>query len=507
MINLQPFRPWPQFHVRKRPAPAFFPAYNAAMILDTERCYRALQAHDARFDGRFFVGVASTGIYCRPVCRVRTPGIANCRFFPSAAAAESSGFRPCMRCRPELAPGNAAVDAGARLVHAAAGLIEDGLLMDDSVEGLAQRLGVTDRHLRRVFRSELGVSPVQFVQTQRLLLAKRLLTDTALPVTDVALASGFGSVRRFNTLFQTRYRMRPGDLRKTAGTAKQPELLEFSLSYRPPLDWDALLAFLGRRTIAGVEHVQDQTYLRTVRINGTAGWLAVTRDRSRPALRIAVSASLSRVVPAVLSRVKRAFDLGCDPEQIAVALGPLALQRPGLRLPGTFDGFEAAVRAILGQQITVRAAHTIAGRFAAAFGEPIPSPHVALRCVFPSVERVAALAPSDIAELGIVSARAKAIIGIASALHAGRLRLDPSADVDATLRVLRELPGVGEWTAQYLAMRALGWPDAFPHTDFGVLKALRETNPKRALAHAEQWRPWRAYAVIHLWNSLEDLQS
>jgi AraC family transcriptional regulator of adaptative response / DNA-3-methyladenine glycosylase II len=474
------------------------------MLLDTERCYQALQAHDARFDGRFFVGVSSTGIYCRPVCRAKTPRIANCRFFPSAAAAESSGFRPCMRCRPELAPGNAAVDAGARLVQAAAGLIEDGLLVDGSVEELAGQLGVTDRHLRRVFRTELGVSPVQFVQTQRLLLAKRLLTDTAMPVTDVAMASGFGSLRRFNTLFRTRYRLRPTDLRKAAGTVEQPGMLEFSLSYRPPLDWEALLAFLARRTIAGVEHVQDGAYLRTAHVGTHTGWIAVMPDATRAALRVAVSGSLSRAVPAVLARVKRVFDLGCDPQRIGAALGPLALRRPGLRLPGTFDGFEAAVRAILGQQITVRAAHTIAGRFAAAFGEPVEAPHAALRCVFPSAARVAALAPSDIAQIGVVSARAKAIIAIAAALHEGRLRLDPGADVDATLRRLRELPGVGEWTAQYLAMRALGWPDAFPHTDYGVLKALAEKDPGRALAHAEQWRPWRAYAVIHLWNSLED---
>jgi AraC family transcriptional regulator of adaptative response / DNA-3-methyladenine glycosylase II len=340
-----------------------------------------------------------------------------------------------------------------------------------------------------------------------LLLAKRLLTDTAMPVLEVAMASGFGSLRRFNTLFQTRYRLRPTDLRKAAGWVQQPELLEFSLSYRPPLDWKALLSFLSRRTIAGVEHVQDGAYLRTARVGASTGWIAVMPDRAKSALRVAVSSSLSRVVPAVLARVKRVFDLGCDPEQISTALGPLALHRPGLRLPGTFDGFEAAVRAILGQQITVRAAHTIAGRFAATFGQPVEAPHAALRFVFPSVARVAALAPSDIAEIGVVSARAKAIIAIAAALHEGRLRLDPGADVDVTLRALREVPGIGEWTAQYLAMRALAWPDAFPHTDYGVLKALDEKNPKRALAHAEQWRPWRSYAVIHLWNSLEDSQA
>jgi AraC family transcriptional regulator of adaptative response / DNA-3-methyladenine glycosylase II len=474
------------------------------MLLDTQRCYRALQAHDARFDGRFFVGVASTGIYCRPVCRVRTPRLANCRFFASAAAAEAQGYRPCLRCRPELAPGHAAIDAGARLVQAAAGLIEDGALVDGNVEALAQRLGVTARHLRRVFRSELGVSPVQYVQTQRLLLAKRLLTDTPMPVTDVAMASGFGSVRRFNALFRARYRMQPGALRRSAPETERPDVLEFMLGYRPPLDFEALLAFLARRTIAGVEHVENAAYLRTARIGAATGWLAVMHDVKRAALRVAVSPSLAHAVPAVLARVKRIFDIGCDPQQVMDALGPLAARNPGLRVPGTFDGFEAAVRAILGQQITVRAAHTIAGRFADAFGEPIAAPHPALRRVFPSPQRVAALTVPEIAELGIVAARARAIVAVASALHAGDLRLDPGADLDASLAALRALPGIGEWTAQYLAMRALGWPDAFLPSDYGVLKALGETNPRRTLAHAEAWRPWRAYAVMHLWKSLEE---
>lgn len=475
-----------------------------AMLLDPTRCYRALRTHDVRFDGRFFVGVASTGIYCRPVCRTRTPSPANCRFFQSAAAAEAGGFRPCMRCRPELAPGNAVIDAGTRLVQAAAGLIEDGVLSERGVDELARRLGITDRHLRRVFRAELGVSPVQFVQTQRLLLAKRLLTDTTLPVTEIALASGFGSVRRFNTLFRARYRMRPTDLRRSRESTGRPDMLEFALSYRPPLDWPALTAFLGRRVIDGVEHVADGVYLRTVRVGPHHGWLAVMPDARKFALRVAVASSLSPVASAVLARVKHVFDLACDPAEIGAALGPLAAGRPGLRLPGSFDGFEAAVRAILGQQITVRAAHTIAGRFAARFGDPVTAPHAALRYIFPPAARIAALEASQIAELGVVGARARAIIGVARALDGGQLRLDPGADVDHALRALRELPGIGEWTAQYLAMRALGWPDAFPHTDYGVLKALGLQDPKRALAAAERWRPWRAYAVIHLWNSLEE---
>ena len=477
------------------------------MPLDPQRCYQALKTHDARSDGRFFVGVSSTGIYCRPVCSGRTPKPANCSFYPSAAAAEAAGYRPCLRCRPELAPGNAAVDANARLAHAAAGLIEDDLLADGGVSDLAQRLSVSDRHLRRVFRAELGVTPVQFTQTQRLLLAKRLLTDTPLPVTEVALASGFGSLRRFNALFRARYRLSPSDLRRRTAAHEVPEALEFALRFRPPLDWTALLAFLARRTVAGVEHVDDGVYLRTVRVehNGAvyAGWIAARLAADGAAVCIALSASLSRVIPLVLTRVKRVFDLACDPEQVAAALGALGARNPGLRLPGAFDGFEAAVRGILGQQVTVKSAHTLAGRFAAAFGEPVASFHPALSVAFPAPQRIAALEPAQIAVLGVIRTRASAIVGIAREIAQGRLRLEPTADVGATLTALRAIPGIGEWTAQYIAMRALAWPDAFPHTDYGVLKALNETDPRHALRRAEAWRPWRAYAVMHLWKSLE----
>ena len=477
------------------------------MPLDPQRCYQALKTHDARFDGRFFVGVSSTGIYCRPVCSGRTPKPANCSFYPSAAAAEAAGYRPCLRCRPELAPGNAAVDANARLAHAAAGLIEDDLLVDGGVSDLAQRLSVSDRHLRRVFRAELGVTPVQFTQTQRLLLAKRLLTDTALPVTEVALASGFGSLRRFNALFRARYRLSPSDLRRRTAAHEVPEALQLALRFRPPLDWTALLAFLARRTVAGVEHVDDGVYLRTVRVehNGAvyAGWIAARLAADGAAVCIALSASLSRVIPLVLTRVKRVFDLACDPEQVAAALGALGARNPGLRLPGAFDGFEAAVRGILGQQVTVKSAHTLAGRFAAAFGEPVATFHPALSVAFPAPQRIAALEPAQIAVLGVIRTRASAIVGIAREIAQGRLRLEPTADVGATLTALRAIPGIGEWTAQYIAMRALAWPDAFPHTDYGVLKALNETDPRHALRRAEAWRPWRAYAVMHLWKSLE----
>ena len=477
------------------------------MLLDPGQCYRALKARDARFDGRFFVGVSSTSIYCRPVCNVKTPKRENCRFFPSAAAAESAGFRPCLRCRPELAPGNAAVDASAGLAQRAAGLIEDGLLNDISVEDLAVRLGVTDRHLRRVFQDEFGVSPVEFAQTHRLLLAKRLLTDTAFSVTHVAIASGFGSLRRLNTLFKERYRLNPSGLRKALDRPRLTELLAFQLGYRTPFDWPALISFLGKRAIDGVEHLDGKRYLRTVRIEHAgkthSGWIAVAPSGRKATVSVAMSASLAGAIPPVLGRIKRLLDLACDPAEISAALGPLAAHNPGLRLPGAFDGFEIAVRAVLGQQITVKAARTLAGRFAAAFGDPMETPSEALRFLFPPAARIAALGASEIASLGIISARANALITLARALSDGSLRLEPDVDVETTLEKLRALPGIGEWTTQYIAMRALAWPDAFPHADYGVLKAMQQTNPRKALEQAAQWRPWRAYAVIHLWHSLE----
>jgi AraC family transcriptional regulator of adaptative response / DNA-3-methyladenine glycosylase II len=476
------------------------------MLLDSDQCYLALRTHDARFDGRFFVGVGTTRIYCRPVCTARTPHRENCRFFPSAAAAEAEGFRPCLRCRPELAPGYAAVDANRRLAQAAAGSIEDGRLADSSLPDLAGALGVSDRHLRRVFQQEFGVSPVEYAQTQRLLLAKRLLTDTDLTVIDVAMASGFASLRRFNALLRKRYRMTPGELRRTSGAAAPADRLAFDLAYRPPYDWEAMLGFLERRAIRGVEAVDGRSYSRTIRVEQAgkvlSGWICVSPSKKRAALRVTVSASLAGALPAVLSRVKHLFDLACHPDEIAEALGALAAGHPGLRLPGAIDGFELAVRAILGQQVTVKSASTLAGRFVEAFGEPAETPYPALTRLFPTPATVAALEPPEIAARGIIASRARAIVALAREVAAGRLRLDRTAQLDPTLAALEALPGVGPWTAQYIAMRALAWPDAFPHPDVAVLKALKQSG-KHALAASEQWRPWRAYAVLHLWKSLE----
>ena len=404
---------------------------------------------------------------------------------------------------PDCAPGNASVDASHRLTQRAASLIEDGIMTEDGIEAIASRLGVTDRHLRRVFHDQFGVSPVEFAQTQRLLLAKRLLTDTASSVTDIAFAAGFGSLRRFNALFKSRYRLSPKQLRKTPPRSDSPDVLSFELGFRPPYDWSALLEFLADRGISGVEQVDTFSYRRTIRLTRDGmphtGWIEVAEVKRKPVLRVHVSSSLIKVIPAVLSRVKHLMDLSSHPAEIADALGPLASANPGLRVPGAFDGFEIAVRAILGQQVSVAAARTMAGRFAAAFGTRIESPCAGLNTIFPSAEEVTNLNVDDIAKLGVIAARARSILELARSIAGGALVLTPGVDVAQTVARLRALSGIGQWSAQYIAMRALAWPDAFPHTDLGVMKALGERDPRRVLAASDAWRPWRAYAAMHLW--------
>ncbi|AKU96969.1 ADA regulatory protein [Labilithrix luteola] len=481
---------------------------------DADARYQAMLAHDRRFDGVFFVGVSTTGVYCRPVCRVKTPRRSSCTFYESAAAAEKAGYRPCMRCRPELAPGRAHVDAVGRLAALVVDRIEDGALDEAGVEALATELGISSRHLRRACESELGVSPVELAQTQRLLLAKRLLTDTTMPVTEVAFASGFASLRRFNALFRERYRLAPSDLRKQPraprkGDAEAAERhgLVFELAYRPPYDWPAILGFFGARASAGVELVSEGRYARTFRWLSNEGWLAVSAsdDEARSVLRVELSESLKPAVAPALARVKRAFDLAADPIRIAGDLGKLAEQRPGLRLPGSFDAFELAVRAILGQQVTVKGATTLASRFSHRFGKPIATPFPGLERLTPTPEHVAEARPEEVAGIGLPLARAKSIVSLAAAVRDGKVSFGPRASYESLVTQLVALPGIGEWTAEYVAMRALGWPDAFPSSDLGVLKALGETSASKARARAEAFRPWRSYATLHLWESLSAL--
>lgn len=478
------------------------------MDLDADACFRATRARDARFDGRFFVGITSTRIYCRPVCGARPARRENQRYFASAAAAEGAGFRPCLLCRPELAPGLALVDASRQLARAAASLIDDGLANEGGIDAVALRLGVTGRHLRRVFEAEYGVTPVAFAQTARLLLAKRLLTDTQMPVTDVALAAGFGSVRRFNTLFAGRYRLQPTALRRAAPRPAAVDFHRFVLATRSPFDHGRLLAFLAARALPGVEQVEGRRLRRSLAVGGAdgrslAGWIEVRPATRGPGIETRIDVRLAPALPRVLAACKAAFDLDCQPEAIAAHLGALAAARPGLRLPGAFDGFEAAVRTIVGQQVSVKAARTLAQRLVERFGAPIDTPFPGVTAVFPAAATLADCKPSDIAALGIIVARARAIIALARAVADGRIRLAPSVDVQDTIARLRELPGVGEWTAQAIAMRSLHWPDAFPAGDAGVLKALKQRQAAQSTRIAEQWRPWRAYAVMHLWSALE----
>jgi len=476
-----------------------------SMNLDVESCYRAVVTHDTRFDGVIFVGVATTGVYCRTICPAKTPRRQSCRFFPSAAAAEGAGFRPCLRCRPELAPGNARVDAVNRLAATIASRIEDGVLTEGNVEQLAEELHISERHLRRVTQRTFGVSPIELAQTQRLLLAKRLLTDTDLSVIETAFASGFASLRRFNALFKQRYRLNPTDLRKRRSTHPAPaDTFVCEVAYRPPLDWKSMMSFLGARSLRGVEAIDGQKYSRTVHLGKHLGWITVQRAKRRNRLSVELSASLIQGVLPVLARVKRLFDLSADPNEIAAHLGTLAARHPGLRVPGAFDGFEVGVRAILGQQVSVKAARTLAGRLIEAFGEKIETPISELTHVFPKPERLLESAPAAITTLGILPARVESIRAFARAVIHRTISFEPGIDPEMTIRHLRELPGIGDWTAHYIAMRAMNWPDAFPHTDLGIRKALREHRAKRVLEIAESWRPWRSYAVMHLWKSLEN---
>jgi AraC family transcriptional regulator of adaptative response / DNA-3-methyladenine glycosylase II len=481
------------------------------MVLDPDSAYLALKARDARFDGRLFVGVTSTGIYCRPVCRVRTPLRKNCRFFDTRAQAEAAAFRPCMKCRPEIAPGLSAMDSSRTLADTAARSIEHAVHHGASLAlpALAARLGVTDRHLRRIFMAAHGVSPHDYISTQRLLLAKQLLTDTQQPVTQVALASGFDSVRRFNAAFAERYRFNPTQLRREGATPAAAKAgTSLRLAYRPPFDVEAVLGFFARRQVRGVEEVQGLTLRRTLgwdhRGQRVAGWLSCTFVPERHEVQLQTSESLAPLLGALMQQVRQALDLDADPTLIdpVMALLPVPL-RPGARLPGTFDGFEAAVRVILGQQVTVKAARTLVQRLVDRLGEPVSTPFEALTHVFPHALAVAEADPEVIGKLGIVRQRVKALQALAAAVAQGSIELHRGAPLAPTLDALRALPGIGDWTAQVIAMRALAWPDAWPAADIGLMNALGTRKPQELTAIAEPWRPWRAYAVMRLWHELE----
>lgn len=479
--------------------------------------YDVFASGDPRFDGKLFVGVSSTGIYCRTVCTAKMPRYENCTFFRTAAEAEAAGYRPCMTCRPEVAPGVSAVDARASLARRAASVIRAQCAVPGGVEAIAAKLGYTGRHLRRAFASEYGVTPSQYAQTCRLLLAKSLLTDSDLPVALVAEASGFGSARRFNDVFMERYRLTPTDLRKRAGNGAAPSgTITVHLGYRPPYRFLELLSFFRERQMEEVELVNETEYARTVHMeepggNVACGWLRIENDSKRNRLVVTMSESLAPCVPQVVARVRSMFDVDCDPQAIARGLASLddivpGAVREGTRLPGCFDPFETSCRAVLGQQVSITAANKLAARIVKRYGAPVETGVDGLTRAFPTPADMIALERIEgvFGELGVLRTRSRAIAQIARMLETGALDFGPGALAAKQIETLLSIKGIGPWTANYIAMRALSYPDAFLEDDTGVAHALPNMTPKRRLKAAEGWRPWRSYAVVSLWNSLAD---
>jgi AraC family transcriptional regulator of adaptative response / DNA-3-methyladenine glycosylase II len=479
------------------------------MQLDHAASYRVIQARDARFDGQLFTGVHTTGIYCRPVCPARTPKSENVTFYPTAAAAQAAGLRPCLRCRPEASPGLAAWRGTSSTVSRALALIESGALDAADIGRLADRLGMGERQLRRLFHQHLGASPIAVAQTRRVLLAKQLLHETRLPMAEVALAAGFGSIRRFNEIFLALFGRPPGSLRRDGPEISARDGLNINLAYRPPYDWEAMIGFLRLRAVPGVESVDSGQYARSIALGGAQGVLMV-RPGAGNSLEVEIHFPQLTALPGIIARVRHLFDLTADPLAIGAQLGPvlapLVAARPGLRVPGAWDGFELAVRAILGQQISVAGATTMAGRIVAAYGTALPATMQLVSGVTHVFPEPVALAQADFSSLGMIRARASAISSLAASAAQNPLLLSPRRSLDEAVSQLKTLPGIGEWTAQYIAMRALREPDAFPHGDIGLLRAMADKAGRRPTAsalhaRAEAWRPWRAYAALHLWTS------
>lgn len=474
------------------------------MELDWQVCSRARLSRDARFDGKFFIAVLTSRVYCRSICPAPTAKEKNCRYYPTAAAAAEAGFRPCLRCRPECSPGTPAWLGTPSTVSRALRLIaESGLA--NGVDGLAGRLGIGARHLRRLFLQHLGATPSAVAQTRRLDFAKKLIDETRLPMSAVALAAGFGCVRRFNEAIRKVYHRTPTQIRRLSRLTGAPPQNEyfFRLRYRPPYNWDGMLGFLAPRATLGVEAVDGACYRRTISLNGSHGWFEVALDAANDGLAVRVQFGDPRSLYLIIERIRAMFDLNADWAAIAQGLASdLVLARhmetnPGLRVPGCWDGFELAVRAILGQQITVKGATALAGRLAATLGEPFAGPG-GLAGLFPSPE---ILAGADLSGLGLPAARAQTIRALARAVCDSRIAFCGVVDSRDLLARLCEIPGIGNWTAQYVAMRALGEPDAFPSGDLGLLRALALKSSRDLEQRAESWRPWRAYASMYLWTS------
>lgn len=482
------------------------------MHFNAEQFEQARQARDPRFDGRFFIGVRTTGIYCRPICPVKLPRKDSCTFFLSAAAASEAGYRPCLRCRPESSPGTPAWVGTSTTVNRALRLINEGALDEGSMEQLSDRLGVTPRHLTRLFAKYIGASPKAVAQTRRLHFAKRLLDETSLTMTAVAMASGYKSVRRFNDHFKSVYKRPPGELRKSNLQEARDPVFTLQLGYREPFDFNSLLQFLAVRAIPGVEQVGEAVYRRTIQLGGKPGRLSVTNVPGKPALELRVECEGSGQLLEVSNRVRRLFDLDADPLEVNEVLcrdpqlKPAICQVPGQRVPGCWSPFEIAVRAIVGQQVSVKGATTVMGRIAeqygtnSEFGISFPEPAV--------------LSELDTTSLSMPVKRAQAIKDMSTAVADGDIRFDADVPSDVLVSQLMAIKGIGPWTAQYVAMRAINDPDAFLEGDLVLEKVAQklfgQCSRSELLDRSQAWRPWRAYAGMHMWrlaSELTDVQS
>lgn len=477
------------------------------MELDATRCEQARQTRDPRFDGCFFVGVKTTGIYCRPICPVRLPKPENVTFFKSAAAATDAGFRPCLRCRPEAAPGTPAWCGTSTTVSRALRLIHEGALDQSSITALSDRLGVTSRHLGRLFQQHLGASPLAIAQTRRLHFAKKLIDETVMPMTDIALASGYGSIRRFNDHFQKVYQRSPSALRSANKEPSEPQFT-LKLPYREPYCWKSITAFLAKRAVPGVEWVIDDVWHRHIEHEGETGHVTVSQSQDGPFLLCKLDIPSTASIYTLVERIKNLFDLNADPFEISGTLSQdpilrkLLKKNPGIRVPGAWDRFEVAVRAIVGQQISVSGATTVMGRIATRYGNALESGHT-----FPSPS---VLMQADSADFPMPQSRARAIINLACAIAEGKIVLNQWIETETLKQQLLSLKGIGEWTASYIAMRALSDPDAFLHTDLVLLKVAKQLygdeTPKALRERSMTWRPWRAYAGMHLWQAAAQLK-
>jgi AraC family transcriptional regulator of adaptative response / DNA-3-methyladenine glycosylase II len=477
------------------------------VILDDEQCYRAAQSRDSRFDGCFITAVKTTGIYCRPSCPAMTPKQHNVEFFVTAAAAQQHGYRACKRCRPDASPGSPEWNVRADVVGRAMRLIADGLIDREGVGGLAARLSYSERQINRLLTTELGAGPLALARAQRAQTARTLIETTAMPITQIAFAAGFASVRQFNDTIREVYASSPTELRGSRQPSAAGGTLSLRLPYRAPFHTESIFGFLGDRAVPGVESWDGTTYRRALRLNHGNAVVAVSPGPNA----VMCTLHLDNVADAqaAVQRCRRMLDLDADPDTVEThfaddaILASLVRKRPGLRSPGHPDGTELLVRAVLGQQVSVKGARTLASRLVVAIGEPLAAPVGGVTHAFPSADAIAGCVPADFA---MPSARARALIHACEELASGRIVIDAGSDRDEIGRQLESLPGIGPWTASYVALRALGDPDVFLPTDIGVRNALRaigvEATPKAAGRLAEAWRPWRSYALHHLWASL-----